>query len=81
MTGSFGEYGGRYVPETLVPALDELEAAWSDAKSDEGFWAEVGELGRTYAGRPTSAQNPSSDFASLQAASSSSSAGTSVSGT
>ena len=53
MTGSFGEYGGRYVPETLIPALDELEAAWDEARSDEGFWAEVGELGRTYAGRPT----------------------------
>jgi tryptophan synthase beta chain len=49
----FGEYGGRYVPETLIPALDELAAAWDEAKSDEAFWAEVGELGRTYAGRPT----------------------------
>jgi tryptophan synthase beta chain len=54
VTRQFGAWGGRYVPETLVPALDELEAAWSEAKSDEGFWAEVGELGRTYAGRPTS---------------------------
>ncbi|GIU94824.1 MAG: tryptophan synthase beta chain [Gaiellaceae bacterium] len=53
MTASFGEYGGRYVPETLVPALDELEAAWRAARDDEAFWAEVGELGRTYAGRPT----------------------------
>jgi tryptophan synthase beta chain len=49
----FGEYGGRYVPETLIPALDELAAAWDEAKLDEAFWAEVGELGRTYAGRPT----------------------------
>jgi tryptophan synthase beta chain len=53
LTGQFGAWGGRYVPETLVPALDELEAAWAEAKSDEEFWAEVGELGRTYAGRPT----------------------------
>jgi tryptophan synthase beta chain len=53
MTITFGPYGGRYVPETLIPALDELTAAWEDAKADESFWAEVGELGRTYAGRPT----------------------------
>jgi tryptophan synthase beta chain len=53
MTTTFGSYGGRYVPETLIPALDELTAAWEAAKSDEGYWAEVGELGRTYAGRPT----------------------------
>jgi tryptophan synthase beta chain len=53
MTATFGGYGGRYVPETLVPALDELTAAWEAARADEAFWAEVGELGRTYAGRPT----------------------------
>jgi tryptophan synthase beta chain len=50
---TFGPYGGRYVPETLIPALDELTEAWEGAKRDEAFWAEVGELGRTYAGRPT----------------------------
>jgi tryptophan synthase beta chain len=53
MTQTYGPYGGRYVPETLIPALDELTAAWDQAKADETFWAEVGELGRTYAGRPT----------------------------
>ena len=53
MTITYGPYGGRYVPETLIPALDELTAAWESAKADESFWAEVGELGRTYAGRPT----------------------------
>jgi tryptophan synthase beta chain len=53
MTQTYGPYGGRYVPETLIPALDELTAAWDQAKADEAFWAEVGELGRTYAGRPT----------------------------
>jgi tryptophan synthase beta chain len=52
-TTTYGPYGGRYVPETLIPALDELAAAWQEARSDEAFWAEVGELGRTYAGRPT----------------------------
>src|SRR5216110_1400565 len=51
--GLFGTYGGRYVPETLVPALDELEAGWRAAQTDESFRAELDELGRTFAGRPT----------------------------
>jgi tryptophan synthase beta chain len=41
------------VPETLIPALDELEAGWHDAQSDPAFAAQLDELGRTYAGRPT----------------------------
>ena len=49
----YGGYGGRYVPETLVPALDELTAAWDAALADESFGAELEELGRSYAGRPT----------------------------
>jgi tryptophan synthase beta chain len=49
----FGEYGGQYVPETLMPALAELEAAWSEAREDPGFRAELDELLRDYAGRPT----------------------------
>jgi tryptophan synthase beta chain len=53
MTLTYGEYGGRYVPETLVPALDELEAGWRGALADRAFVAELDELGRTYAGRPT----------------------------
>jgi len=51
--GLYGVYGGRYVPETLIPALDELEAAWGEAREDEGYWAELDRLGREYAGRPT----------------------------
>jgi tryptophan synthase beta chain len=51
--GHFGRYGGRFVPEALVAALDELTEAWERAKADDAYWAEVGELGRTYAGRPT----------------------------
>jgi tryptophan synthase beta chain len=51
--GLYGTYGGRYVPETLVPALDELEAGWLDAQSDRSFLAEIEELGRSFAGRPT----------------------------
>jgi tryptophan synthase beta chain len=51
--GDYGGYGGRYVPETLVPALDELEAAWREAVADQSFHAELDELARTYAGRPT----------------------------
>src|SRR6187551_2657673 len=50
---TYGEYGGRFVPETLIPALDELTAGWAAAKDDPGFREELDELGRTYAGRPT----------------------------
>ena len=52
MTG-FGDYGGRYVPETLIPALDELEQGWRDALADSAFHAELQHLATTYAGRPT----------------------------
>jgi tryptophan synthase beta chain len=50
---TFGEYGGRYVPETLIPALEELTAAWNEAKDDPAYRAELDELGRTYVGRPS----------------------------
>jgi tryptophan synthase beta chain len=50
---NFGEYGGRYVPETLIPALDELDAGWREAQDDPGFSAELDRLGREYGGRPT----------------------------
>ena len=53
MTETYGAYGGRYVPETLIPALDELTAAWEDALADERFRRELDELARDYAGRPT----------------------------
>ena len=49
----FGPYGGRFVPETLVPALDELEAAWIEARRDPTFEAELSDLLRDYVGRPT----------------------------
>ncbi len=49
----FGEFGGRYVPETLVPALDQLEQAYDEAREDEGFQEEVSGLLRTYVGRPS----------------------------
>jgi tryptophan synthase beta chain len=52
-TATFGAYGGRYVPETLIPALDELTAAWETLRTDAAFHAELDELLRTYAGRPT----------------------------
>jgi tryptophan synthase beta chain len=52
-SGLYGTYGGRYVPETLIPALDELEEGWRNAQADESFHAELDELGRTFAGRPT----------------------------
>jgi tryptophan synthase beta chain len=53
MSSTFGAYGGRYVPETLIPALDELEGAWHSLVGDESFQAELGALLATYAGRPT----------------------------
>jgi tryptophan synthase beta chain len=52
-TRTFGSYGGRYVPETLIPALDELTEAWEAAKADPGFRAELDHLLASYAGRPT----------------------------
>src|SRR6478736_6179950 len=51
--GRFGEFGGRYVPETLVPALEELEAEFRTAWASEEFRAEYAELLTSYAGRPT----------------------------
>src|SRR6202171_4056085 len=51
--GRFGVYGGRYVPETLMSALEELEAAYEKAKRDRKFQRRLEELLRTYAGRPT----------------------------
>ena len=51
--GRFGDYGGRFAPETLMPALDELESAFVDAWGDDGFRAELDELLATYVGRPT----------------------------
>ena len=52
-TGHFGPYGGRFAPEALIPVLDELAAAYRDAKADQRFQAELDHLLRTYAGRPT----------------------------
>jgi tryptophan synthase beta chain len=49
----FGEYGGQYVPETLMPALQELEQAWADACEDQEYWAELRGLLRDFGGRPT----------------------------
>jgi tryptophan synthase beta chain len=51
--GQFGAYGGSYVPETLVPAITALIAAYEDAKADPSFWEELEGLHRSYTGRPT----------------------------
>jgi tryptophan synthase beta chain len=51
--GRFGSYGGRYVPETLMAALEELEAAYAEAQADPAFHAELNSLLINYAGRPT----------------------------
>ncbi|MBH0129047.1 tryptophan synthase subunit beta [Salinibacterium sp. NK8237] len=49
----FGEFGGRFVPESLIAALDELDAAYNDAKNDPEFAAELAELHASYTGRPS----------------------------
>jgi tryptophan synthase beta chain len=60
----FGEYGGRFVPESLIKALDELDAAYHEAKDDPLFVAELAELHRNYTGRP-SILTEASRFAAL----------------
>jgi tryptophan synthase beta chain len=49
----FGQYGGQYVPETLMPALAELELAWTEARADPAFRAELDSLLHDYVGRPS----------------------------
>ena len=51
--GRFGQFGGRYVSETLIPSLDELVEAWAAASADAGFSEELGRLLTDYVGRPT----------------------------
>ena len=51
--GRFGDFGGKFVPETLMAALSELEAAYASAKEDSEFQGRLGHLLHTYAGRPT----------------------------
>jgi tryptophan synthase beta chain len=53
MRGRFGDYGGAYVPEILMPALEQLEAAFLEAQADEAFRTELAGLLAKYAGRPT----------------------------
>ncbi|HVH65134.1 MAG TPA: tryptophan synthase subunit beta [Candidatus Acidoferrum sp.] len=51
--GRFGAYGGRFIPETLMAAVDELAAAFEAAQSDDSYRSEFDELSRTFSGRPT----------------------------
>ncbi|MBI3963109.1 MAG: pyridoxal-phosphate dependent enzyme, partial [Deinococcus sp.] len=51
--GRYGEFGGRYVPETLIPALDELTAAYAEAKADPAFQAQYRRILADYVGRPS----------------------------
>ncbi len=53
VNGRFGEFGGQYVAETLMPAINELDVAWRTARGDHGFWAEVDDLLANYVGRPS----------------------------
>ncbi len=64
MKGRFGEFGGQYLPETLMPAVGELEAAYLDARADPGFERELAALLRDWVGRPT----PLTDATRLAAA-------------
>ena len=52
-SGHFGEFGGKFIPETLMPALEELENAYRAARQDPKFKDQLDRLSRTYAGRPT----------------------------
>ena len=51
--GRFGEYGGMYVPETLMPALEELEMAFNRYRKDKKFYKELQKLLKEFAGKPT----------------------------
>src|SRR5690625_7705383 len=51
--GYFGKFGGRFVPEILIPALEELESAWREAESDPDFQKQYLNLLQEYVGRPT----------------------------
>ncbi len=51
--GRFGDYGGRFVAETLMPLILELEKQWHIARDDKGFWQELGYYLKHYVGRPS----------------------------
>lgn len=51
--GKYGKYGGKYIPETLVPAISELEEAYEKIKNDSSFKKELDYYLKNYAGRPT----------------------------
>lgn len=51
--GHFGQFGGRFVPEALIPALDELAEAFNSAKNDPKFKEELDNLHKRYSGRPS----------------------------
>ncbi|MEM7623950.1 MAG: tryptophan synthase subunit beta, partial [Planctomycetota bacterium] len=51
--GRFGSFGGRYIPETLMAALTELEDTYERTRRDKRFWDELAELNRDFTGRPT----------------------------
>ncbi|WP_370251795.1 pyridoxal-phosphate dependent enzyme, partial [Nioella sp.] len=52
-TGRFGDFGGRFVSETLMPLILELERQYEHAKTDDSFWAEMDDLWKHYVGRPS----------------------------
>ena len=65
--GYFGDFGGRFVPETLVEPIEELERAYFAARDDEAFVAELAHLLKHYVGRPTPVCVRSSRFRKIRA--------------
>ena len=57
--GRFGDFGGRFVSETLMPLILDLEAEYEKAKTDPSFWAEMDDLWKHYVGRPSPLYLPS----------------------
>ena len=53
VNGYFGEFGGRYVPEVLLPAIDETQKIWDEVKNDDSFWEEYLYHAKTFIGRPS----------------------------
>jgi tryptophan synthase beta chain len=51
--GHFGDYGGKYVAETLMPLIEDVHKAWNDVKDDTGFWIDFHNLAKDYIGRPS----------------------------
>ena len=63
----FGQFGGRYVPETLIPAIEELERSYEEARRDPSYMSELNTMLKTYVGRPSELSDARLRTASSQA--------------